>query len=75
MSAGQANIEHMKANIERPTSNVQRPTPYYQDKSVTIYHGDCREVMRGMDRVDVAIERNEAYCELAVERLRQEVLL
>lgn len=27
-------------------------TPYYEQSGVTIYHGDCREVMAGLDPVD-----------------------
>lgn len=42
-------------------------TPYYDDGTVTIYHGDAREVLPTLDRVDVVITdppysagRNEA---------------
>src|SRR5580692_1218058 len=29
--------------------------PYYQDAAVTIYHGDCREILPEIDPVDVVI--------------------
>jgi DNA modification methylase len=30
-------------------------TPYYQDSHCTIYHGDCREVLPGLEPVDLVL--------------------
>lgn len=30
-------------------------TPYYENDGITIYHGDCREILNRLDRVDAAI--------------------
>ncbi len=31
------------------------PTPYYDEGGITIYHGDCREMLPALDPVDVCI--------------------
>ena len=29
--------------------------PYYQHKGITIYHGDSREIVPGLDKVDLVL--------------------
>lgn len=46
-------------------------TPYYEHAGITIYHGDCREVLPTLPKVDLVVTD---HCEIAAKRLAQETL-
>jgi len=31
------------------------PTPYYEEQGITIYHGDCREILPTLEPVDLVL--------------------
>ncbi len=37
------------------------PNPYYEDGSVTIYHGDCREILPHLPKVDLVVTSPPYY--------------
>lgn len=41
-------------------------TPYYEEKGIAIYHGDCRNLLRSLARVDLVIA-DPAYGETSLE--------
>jgi site-specific DNA-methyltransferase (adenine-specific) len=45
----------MGATHNQPVSVCNPPTPYYDEDGVTIYHGDCREILPTLDPVDLVV--------------------
>lgn len=45
--------------------------PYYQDEVVTIYHGDCREVLPSLPRVDLVLTDPPYGLDIAANPFRQ----
>ena len=37
------------------------PEPYYQEKGIVIYHGDCREILPYLAPVDLVLTPDERY--------------
>jgi len=48
-------------------------TPYFQDEYVTLYHGDCREVLPGLACVDLVL--TDPPYGIAARRMAQSVLV
>ena len=47
--------EKIDSGVSGVVSGGGLPDPYYQDGSVTIYHGDCREIIPELPKVDLIV--------------------
>lgn len=51
-------------------------TPYFEDESVTIYHGEALAILPELSGCGAVVtEIEERYCEIAAKRMAQGVLL
>jgi site-specific DNA-methyltransferase (adenine-specific) len=57
--------------VPRNVNLANLPKPYFEDESVTIYHGDCRELLPLMPKVDLVLTDPPYGIGLAANPFRQ----